>query len=284
MLPNFLVIGAPRCGTTWIHTNLLSHPQVFVPAQKEVHFFDRDYEKGIEYYESAFAGWRGEPAIGESTPAYLSGAYSSHDIPSMIKRDLPDARLVVSLRNPVERAYSRYWNSVAMFKKNASLSFEDKLKDRPEFIREGFYADQLARYYEHFPKEQILVLLYDDLVSAPAAFMSAIYSFLGVDASFDARIGAFRASASSGKNRLARLRALWLVSRALQRAKLYGAADKIRKWNSRGIPPIDGATRRTLVETYAEANRKLEEVIGRDLSAWNRVGEETPRVGAAASS
>ncbi len=72
------------------------------------------------------------------------------------------------------------------------------------------------------------------------------------------------------------------MSRALQGAKLYGAADKIREWNSREIPPIDGATRCALVETYAEANRRLEEMIGCDLSAWNRVGEGTHRAGAAA--
>ncbi len=282
MLPNFLVIGAPRCGTTWIHTNLMAHPQVFVPPEKEVHFFDRDYEKGIAHYESAFEGWRGEPAVGESTPAYLHGAYTSRDIPALIKRHLPDAKLVVSLRNPIERAYSRYWNSKAKYKKNAALSFEQKLEDRPEFIREGFYADQLSRYYEHFPKAQILVLLYDDLIAAPRAYMSSIYAFLGVEAGFDAGIESFRAAASSGKNRLAKSRSLWLLGRALQHARLYGAADKIRKWNSRSVPRMDRETRRRLVETYWEANRRLERLIGRDLSAWDRVGEEAPREGAAA--
>ncbi len=154
------------------------------------------------------SGWQGEPAVGESTPAYLSGGYSSHDIPTAIKHFLPDAKLVVSLRNPVERGAFPLLELGRHVQLNAGLSFEDKLKERPEFVREGSYAPQLARYYERFPKEQSLVLLYDDLVTAPAAFMSAIYSFLGVDVGFDAGIGAFRASASSGKNRLARSRSL----------------------------------------------------------------------------
>jgi len=270
MLPNFLVIGAPRSGTTWIHENLMRHPEVYEPAVKEVHFFDQDYDKGIDYYESFFLGSNGAPAVGETTPAYLHGAYSSHDIPILIRRHLPNVKLIASLRNPIERAYSRYWNSKAKYAKNVSFSFEEKLKDRPEFIQEGFYADQLVRYYDNFPKEQILVLLYDDLVATPVEFMGKIYSFIGVDPKFDAGLGASQIAASSGKNRLAKSKILWSISRSLNYMGLVFASEMIRKRNSVAIPPMNPDTRRMLIDIYRDENIKLGQLIGRDLGAWNK--------------
>lgn len=270
MLPNFLVIGAPRSGTTWIHDNLVRHPQVYVPRVKEVHFFDKDYDKGIDYYESFFSRSNGAPAVGETTPAYLHGAYSSRDIPILIRRHLPNVKLIASLRNPIERAYSRYWDSKARWAKNAPLSFEEKLKDRPEFIQEGFYANQLTRYYDNFPKEQILVLLYDDLVATPVQFMSKIYAFIGVDPTFDAGLGSSQINASSGKNRLAKSKILWFMSRSLKYMGFIFAAEAIRTKNCVEIPPMSPETRHMLIDTYGDENIKLGQLIGRELGAWNR--------------
>lgn len=268
MLPNFLVIGAPRSGTSWIHRNLMIHPQVFVPRMKEVHFFDANYEKGLEYYESVFAGRTDEIAVGETTPAYLHGAYSDNNIPALIKRDLPDVRLIASLRNPVERAYSRYLHAKARFDKNASLSFEEKLEDRPEFVKEGFYADQLSRYLDHFERDRILVLLYDELVSHPAEFMRKIYDFIGVDDSFNAGLDDTHINASVGKKRLAKSKFLWFVSKGLHYAGLYGHADKIRKANSVEVKPMSADTRNRLIEIYRPENERLAGLIGQDLSNW----------------
>jgi hypothetical protein len=270
MLPNFLVIGAPRAGTTWIYENLIRHPQVYVPHKKELHFFDKDYDKGIDHYESFFARRKDEIAIGETTPAYLHGAYSTRDIPSLIRRHLPDVKLIASLRNPLERAYSRYWHSKARYESNVSLSFEDKLKDRPEFIQEGFYANQLARYYEHFPKDQILVLLYDDMLSAPVQFMESIYAFIGVDPQFDAGLGSLHVNASAGKDRLAKSKVKWVMSQMLTHVGLLSAADAIRKGNSVKIPPMNPETRRMLIDVYRDENARLGHLIGRELEAWNR--------------
>ena len=177
MLPNFMIIGAPRSGTTWIEKNLREHPEVFLAKDKELHFFDQQYEKGIEYYESFFSGAHGKKAVGEATPDYLHGAYSRNDIPTLIHKHVPDVKLIASLRNPTERAYSRFWNSKAFYDRNINMSFEDKLEDRPEFIAEGMYCDQLERFYDLFPRENILILLFDDLKADPAQFMRRIYEF-----------------------------------------------------------------------------------------------------------
>jgi hypothetical protein len=269
MLPNFVVIGAPRSGTSWIHHNLKQHPQIFTPKIKELHFFDRDYERGIAYYESYFADWRNQPAIGESTPDYLHGAYTSQDIPALMHRHLPDAKLIACLRNPTERAYSRYWNSKAKYEKNAELTFEQKLLDRPEFIVEGFYFDQLMRFYNVFPREQILVTLYDDLRDHPVEFMQTIYGFLGVDATFDARLNDIRINASAGKKLLAKSRIAWNTSKFLAKCGMRSAAEWLRKENSIAIPPMTPQTREYLVGVYREPNRKLQQLIGRDLGHWD---------------
>jgi hypothetical protein len=269
MLPNFLVIGAPRSGTTWIHENLLRHPQVYVPHVKEVHFFDQKYDRGIEYYESYFSGRKDELAIGETTPAYLHHDFSTGKVAKLIHSHLPNVKLIASLRNPIDRVYSRYWNSKAKYAKNLSLSFEDKLEDRPHFIYEGFYAEQLTRYYQYFSKDQILVLLHDDLVANAAEFMSKIYKFIGVDPDFDAGLGSSQVNAATGKKRLAKSRLAWILSRSLQYVGLIPLSELVRKKNSVEIPAMNPETRKRLLDIYRSENEKLGILIGRDVSIWN---------------
>lgn len=276
MLPNFLVIGAPRSGTTWIDENLRDHPSVHMARMKETHFFDQNYHRGMAYYESCFAGWKGEPAVGEATPDYLHGQYSAYDIPRLIRRHLPEVRLIASLRNPVDRVYSEFWNTKAKDARNARLSFEAKLQSKPQFIREGFYYEHLRRFYDLFPAERILVLLYDDLVADPRAFMRRIYEFIGVDPGFRSSYETVRVNQARGKKLLARSQTLWHLSRALDRARLHGLAESVRRFNSVEIPAMDRSTRERLIELYRPHNEKLAGLIGRDLSHWNRIdGPET---------
>jgi hypothetical protein len=269
MLPNFLVIGAPRSGTTWIAANLRRHPDVFMSPVKEVHFFDRHYKKGITYYESFFKHHAGQPAIGEASPDYMHGLYSKQDIPRLIYRHLPDVRLIASLRNPVDRVYSRYLNAKAKFDKNKFSTFQERLDERPEFIKEGFYFEQLQSFLAHFPREQMLLLLYDDLVSDPQDFMRQIYAFLGVRSEFASYVHKTSINASAGKRNLGKSRLLWLMARACSRGRLYNAADRIRRLNSVSIEPMPMELRRRLVSTYREHNLRLQDLLGRDLSHWN---------------
>lgn len=269
MLPNFVVIGAPRSGTSWIHQNLIKHPDIFVPKIKEVHFFDRNYERGMQHYESYFADWRNQAAVGETTPAYLHGAYSTQNIPVLMKRHLPHAKLIACLRNPTERAYSRYWNSKAKYKQNAGLTFEQKLAEKPEFVSEGFYFDQLVRFLEVFDRKQLLITLYDDLRDQPIDFMRGIYGFLGVDSSFDAGLDGIRVNAAAGKKQLAKSSILWSASKLLAHFGMRSAAERMRIDNSVDIPVMAPQTHDYLVGVYAEQNRRLEQLIGRNLSQWN---------------
>lgn len=268
MIPNFLIIGAPRAGTTWMAENLRSHPQIYMPKEKELHFFDRHYERGWDFYEQFFAAADGEPAIGEATPEYL---YLPR-IPRLIYKHLPHAKLIVSLRNPVDRVYSRYWNAKAKYKENRNLSFEDKLKKKPLFLEEGFYYDHLLRYYEYFPREQILVLLFDELRSDPISFLKKVYRFLDVREDFVSDRLQQKINAAADKPNLARSWTLAYLQKAFRRLNWLKAYRITSNVNSATLPAMREETRRWLVnDVYRQKNDKLAELIQQDLDQWNEL-------------
>lgn len=104
-LRNFLIVGAMRCGTTFLAHCLGAHPDIYIPRAKEIHYFDVHFEKGPEWYKRKFSGAKKEHAVGEATQSYMYLDY----VPPRIASLLPDARLIAILRNPVDRAYSHYW-------------------------------------------------------------------------------------------------------------------------------------------------------------------------------
>jgi hypothetical protein len=271
MLPNFLIIGAPRAGTTWIDTNLRLHPGVCMAQKKEVNYFDLHYDLGIDWYQAHFRHCRGEAAVGEASPDYLHGQWSENDIPALIYKALPDVKLIACLRNPVDRAFSRYLNAFAKHDYNLAFDFEQKLAHRPQFIREGFYYDHLQRFLKWFPRDQLLVVFFDDLRNDPKGFMSQIYEFIGVDSSFHAGLEKVQINAAAGKRNLAKSRAAWYLSRALSRARLYRASDWVRRSNTAGVPQLTDRMRNQLIEIYKENNLLLQDMVQRDLSHWNRL-------------
>lgn len=265
MLPDFILIGAPRAGTTWIAKNLEAHPEVFFPRKKELHYFDYQFDKGLDFYRSYFRGGESSSAVGEATPAYLHYEPAA----ARIRKILPDVKLIASLRNPVDRIYSRYWNSRGHFEENLALSFEEKIEQKPVFIEEGFYVDHLKRYLGLFPEDQVLVLLFDDLKTDPAAFMSRIYRFIGVSGDFSSELLEHQINAASKQKLIVRNRSLYWAGRALRRIGMHAVANRVEQRNEAEIPGMAPETRSKLIEIYREKNRELEALIGRDLSHWN---------------
>ena len=265
MLPNFLIIGAPRAGTSWLAKNLRAHPQIFMPAEKELHFFDRHFDKGTGYYEAFFDAASGEPAIGEATPEYLY----LPEVAQRIQHVLPHCRLILSLRNPVDRVYSRYWNAKAKFEANRALTFEEKLRQKPLFLDEGKYFSHLVRYYQYFPPERFLILLHEDIRTNPAGCLRRTYEFLGVDPSFEPAFMTERVNAAADKPFLARSRLLYYIHKAAGRAGLRSIARWLADNNAAELPAMSPETRRWLAEdVYGMENRKLEELTGIDVSRW----------------
>ena len=265
MLPSFLGIGAPRCGTTWIHRQLRDHPEAFVPREKEIHFFDKHYGRGLDWYASLFDPARGKNAVGEITPSYL---YVEGG-PRLIRECLGNVRLMVILRSPVERAYSHYWNILVQHREKGvspGASFRSVAEQDPRIIQQGFYHDRLLQYLEVFAREDLLILLHDDLSRSPGEVWGTICGFLGIDPSRRSPWLAEQVNASGQKR--VRSGLLRTVDRLLSQARLFGLARALNAANRQPIPAMDPEVRQELLEIYGEETTRLEALLGRRLDAW----------------
>ena len=245
-LPDFLVLGAQKAGTTALYEYLRRHPQISGPSWKEVSFFDRHWARGESWYRGNFpnvARTRGKH-VGEASPSYVFHTLA----PVRVQEVVPEARLIVLVRNPVDRALSQYNHEVALGRE--PLPFEEALDAEEErlcgeqermaadpryFSREwwshtykarGRYAEQLERWLAVFPREQLFVLPSDDLGSDPARAHAQVLEFLG-----------------ASPQRL----------------------DSYPRVYEREYEPMKPETRERLAAEFEEPNRRLYELLGRDL-------------------
>jgi hypothetical protein len=272
-LPTFLGIGVPRAGTTWVHELLDGHPDVYVPThRKEVRFFDLYYERGLQWYEKFFppdANAGRYQAIGEISPGYL---YCS-GCPEHIAGIPSIAKLLLILRNPVDRAYSAYGRRIRY--REFSGPFEDLLSIEPELIQLGFYSRKVKDYLRYFSRDQLLVLIYEHAVLDVVDTKETLAGFLGVAADrFPLSVGSQRVNRSyiprarPVPHALTRYVAVklrdWDLDRVLNLAdrieRLLGAAGP--------MPPMEEETRQYLSELFADEVRDLESLLGIDLGCW----------------
>jgi len=183
VLPNFLICGGQKCGTTTLQEHAAQHPDIFIPeegtAGREIHFFRENWEKGIKWYEQFFEGWKGEKAIGEKTPGYMFYP----EVAERIKRVLPNVKLIFILRDPVDRAYSHYW--MERIRGAEKRGFEKAaFAENSSYLDRGKYVLQLKRFNKYFKNNQMLILILKDLKENPIRVYKKFFDFLGVDASF----------------------------------------------------------------------------------------------------
>jgi len=175
MLPNFVGIGAQRSGTTWIYEMLKNHPQVCMSPEKEINFFNNHYGKGLEWYKKFFSKCSRRKVIGEFSPTYLSHKLTA----KRIKKIVPEAKIIVSLRNPADQIFSRYHYMIT--RQTYNKSFGEALKEKPFLIENAFYYKHIKCFLEHFDESKILILIYEDLRKDARSFLQKIYSFLDID-------------------------------------------------------------------------------------------------------
>jgi hypothetical protein len=183
VLPNLLVIGAMKAGTTSLHYYLSLHPEIFMSEEKEPTFFtvEKNWHKGLEWYESHFPV---EARVrGESSPDYTKFPAIA-DVAARIHSVLPDARLIYLVRDPIERIISHYLDAYSFGRVNGTLDEELKDIEQNHFVNCSRYYFQLEQYLEHFAPRQILVLVSEDLRDDRASTMRNAFRFLGVDDSF----------------------------------------------------------------------------------------------------
>ncbi len=286
-LPNFIIIGSGRSGTTSLYHYLKQHSDIYMSPVKEPNFFGFDFEntvkvppelepayrlavKTIDDYLALFEGVNHESAIGEASTQYLLFPGTAE----RIRHRIPEARLIVTLRHPAERIYSSYLLR-RMSGREPCGKFEDALQAGRHLMK-GKYATLLAPFYENFRRERIHVLLFDDLVSRPMDTVKSIYAFLGVDASFNPDVGERHSESRVFGSELAR-KALydpWIVKTALRLALPKSVRSALRanvmNWSSSAAPPLSPQTRLDLVDYYRYEIAQLQDMIGRDLSHWLR--------------
>lgn len=297
MLPNFLILGAAKSGTSALYTYLKQHPDIFMSELKELRFFSYTGPApasvpeiylhlgvtSLEEYQSHFAAVRYEKAIGESSPMYLYTPGTAERIQAV----LPEARLIAILRNPVDRAYSAYLHAVREWREPAR-NFEEALSLEESRIaagwgmlwhykKAGFYSEQLLRYSPIFPPEKIKVVLYDDLVAKPQQLLSELFTFLGVDPTFMPDM-----TERPNVTGVPRSRLIYHLSRdlfskdnpikSLSRLlfpkswrNLFTSLVQSKNLKKQSMPPD---IQESLTEYFCNEILRLQDLLERDLSCW----------------
>ncbi|OYT33099.1 sulfotransferase [Archaeoglobales archaeon ex4484_92] len=283
-LPNFIICGTQKGGTSALYYFLKEHPEIYLSPKKEVHYFDLNYQKGLKWYEKHFKGASSKyKAIGEASPLYMY----LEEVPERIHETLPDAKLIFILRNPVDRAYSHYWHEIRLGYE--WLPFEEAIKKEKErlaagtifdkqhcsYLDRGKYIKQLKRYRKYFSKDQMLILISEELKNKPENVLKRVFEFLDVNTQF--RIESFN-NKNIGK------RPRFLIIQRLIVAKLhtlhqyyipeaYPLTNRLILLINAlnlipGYPKMNPQTRKKLSEYFKPYNKKLEDFLGHKLEQW----------------
>jgi hypothetical protein len=292
--PNFIIIGAMKAATTSICTYLKQHPDIFMTKVKEPMFFN-NFNQNTDFkvlgskskkvnslldYFSMFSSVENESSIGEASPAYIY----NEKAPYLIKEHLPDVKIIAILRQPTDRAYSNFLHTKRADRENVN-SFEHAIKIEKErisdnwsplyhYIQKGFYSVQLKRYYNLFPKENIKVYLFEDLVKNPKETLKDIFKFLNVDENIE--IDVSKKSNVSGNPK-------GILGFILKKMRYYNLMPKFAisdylptfivnllfKSVYKDTKKLDSVLRKELTDKYyREEILKLEKLIDKDLSNW----------------
>lgn len=296
-MPNFLIIGAGKAGTSSLYDYLGQHPKVYVSPVKETNFFALDGSPAkykspeadsrinswsvwrVSDYRALFDNVQDETAVGEASPLYLYSPIAAQQI----HKSLPNVKLIAVLRNPVERAYSSY----SHLRKNGRepiTSFDKALEAEHERISQnwewiwhyqslGFYYTQLKRYFDNFDSSQIRVYLFDDFKSEPGFVIGDIFRFLGVDDDFLPNMS--HKQHVSGIPRNALVHSLLTTQNPIKSAFKRVLPQNLRRSIYSRLEtgnlerrPMDPATHEKLILDYHDDVTDLQALINRNLSHW----------------
>jgi Sulfotransferase domain len=270
-LPNFLIIGAAKAGTTSLYHYLRQHPDVYMSPVKEPAYYASPGGGSAAVrtraaYEGLFEAATAERARGEASPQYLNDEAA----PGRIAADLRDVRLIVSLRNPVDRAYSSYLGRLAGGTERRRI--DEALRRGTYYFDSSLYHASLTRYFTRFDRTRIKVLLFDDLAADSRATLQQICEFLGVqrDFAFDASVkyGSAMTPRSPAANAL-----FWTIVHAARRhlpdgLRNTGLAGRAQHVLVRPPDPLPAAIRQQLQADFRDDILRTEALIGRSLAAW----------------
>ncbi len=275
MLPNFLGIGVPKAGSTWVYELLKSHPDIYVPpSRREVRFLTQVPERTLSWYEGFFPDETNQyAAVGEVTPYYL---YLERERLEFLRREIPTAnRFIAILRHPVDRLYSLYW-----FKRrvaNIDVSFARWIEENEGVIQGSQYVEHIERWFRYFDRDQFLILVFEEDLPNPVQARQKLSRFLNVDGArfpegagegtenerYLPVLGGLYSWATNVAERLRKRDMDWLV----QLAKFSGIKRVFGK-KKVGDKQMDADVRLALNDQLLGQIDRLEELTGKDLSVW----------------
>jgi hypothetical protein len=268
-LPDFVIVGAQRSGSTSLYRYLEDHPEVFMAKVKELHFFDWRFDRGLDWYRQQFADASPTQRAGEATPRYMASAQAIERLGTT----LPEARLLAILRDPVQRAYSHYWMERARGRDErsfeAAVAAEEERDDPeilPAYLGQGRYIGQLERICRWLPRHQLHVVIFEDLCARPGATFAEICRFLQLDDAYrPAGLGRPVNQFVSFRS-LALRRVTKLVPRSLP--SLGRALGRLNTTNEGSYPPLPPVMSDHLAASFEHDNEALAAFLGRDLPLW----------------
>jgi hypothetical protein len=278
MKPTFIGLGGQKCASSWIHGIFSDHPDAFVSEPKELDFFSAHFDRGAQWYESHFAAGVGRTALGEISPSYLPDA----DAPQRAHGYNAEFRILVALRDPIERAYSSHLHNVRLgYHRGHDLSFEAGLAGNPMYVEQSRYARYLRAWLEHFPREQFLIIFQEEIAANPLLEACRVYDFLGIASDHVSRVVGQRANESylarsrnrelfiRGVGKWTRRVGLGWVDRGLRRHGVVAALHGANRLDIRQVvPPIRESTRAHLVAELGPDVLELARILGRRSLPW----------------
>jgi hypothetical protein len=293
-IPDFIIIGAAKAGSTSLYRYLTRHPKIFMSVPKEPNYFARDERFGLgeAWYLSLFQSARSDQLCGEASTNYSNWPLYSDTVARMAEL-APGAKLIYLMRHPVDRAYSHYIQLIQNIRTDDpdykfERTFEEHIETDDSVIQSSNYMLQINQYLARYRRDQMLFLLFDDFIPDPQSSLIQVATFLGIDPSFDFM------DAGSVKENINKDKEAWLVRsrltaplKALPGGQFIAdhlplsVRDRIYSWlrqlprrkliEADYIPPkMKPETRARLLEYFKQPNAQLSEFLNRDLGMWER--------------
>ncbi len=289
---DFIGIGTAKSGTTWLVKQLNEHPSIYIPSEKELHFFsvkdshgfdlkNNRYEKfGFEWYENHFRKCDARQVRGEFTPFYLYCGTAAH----RIFRHAPNVRLICTLREPIQRAFSHYQHDMRIGLLNSRISFENAVRIRRDYLEYGLYYKYLKVYFDIFPHENIKIIFFEDIAKNPLQVIEELYNFLDVNSDYIPET-LFKKENVKGNSRFPRLNELLMRTKYLLRKKDLSFIIKLVNFlkisdvathiinlreKDNDFDFIERPNRDKYLSFFLSDTVKLENLLSIDLSKWKR--------------
>lgn len=289
--PSFIGIGAQKCASTWIYQVLLDHPNVRLSSQKEIDFFSYKYDHGLQWYQNFFLDLNRGLIGGEISPSY----FHYYDAPKRAAAYNPSFKIIVTLRDPVDRAFSNHLHEIRVgHYVGPDLSFEAGIKNNPMYLEQSRYFTHIKKWLEFFPKEHFLFLLQEEIKKDPEKQARVLYEFLGIDSEHQSLFLQRQANVSysekmKGVDGLLRKMG-WLGRRLggrnmIEALKKNSRVVRLREANRRHlsqvVPAMAPATEERLRKMFSEEVREIAKLLGRDNLPWKTcVNEQVIRISA----